>query len=96
MKKLTDICDIQYGYAFDSKCFTEEPLYPPLVRIRDVKRGYSETYYSGDYSEEYLITSGDLLIGMDGEFNIARWKSDRALLNQRVCKLTAKKGTNEE
>ena len=96
MKKLTDICDIQYGYAFDSKCFTEEPLYPPLVRIRDVKRGYSETYYSGDYSEEYLITSGDLLIGMDGEFNIARWKGDRALLNQRVCKLTAKKGTNEE
>lgn len=96
MKKLTDICDIQYGYAFDSKCFTEEPLYPPLARIRDVKRGYSETYYSGDYSEEYLITSGDLLIGMDGEFNIARWKSDRALLNQRVCKLTAKKGTNEE
>ena len=71
-------------------------MYPPLVRIRDVKRGYSETYYSGDYSEEYLITSGDLLIGMDGEFNIARWKSDRALLNQRVCKLTAKKGTNEE
>lgn len=96
MKKLTDICDIQYGYAFDSKCFTEDPLYPALVRIRDVKRGYSETYYSGDYPEEYLITSGDLLIGMDGEFNIARWKSDRALLNQRVCKLTAKKGTNEE
>ena len=71
-------------------------MYPQLVRIRDVKRGYSETYYSGDYPEEYLITSGDLLIGMDGEFNIARWKSDRALLNQRVCKLTAKKGTNEE
>ena len=96
MKKLTDICDIQYGYAFDSKCFTEDPVYPPLVRIRDVKRGYSETYYSGDYPEEYVLTLGDLLIGMDGEFNIARWKSDGALLNQRVCKLTAKKGTNEE
>ena len=58
MKKLTDICDIQYGYAFDSKCFTEEPLYPPLVRIRDVKRGYSETYYSGDYSEEIFADRG--------------------------------------
>lgn len=33
---------------------------------------------------------------MDGEFNIARWKSDGALLNQRVCKLTVRKGTNEE
>ena len=96
MKKLIDICGIQYGYAFDSKCFTNDSCYPPLVRIRDVKRGYSETYYSGDYPKEYVLASGDLLVGMDGEFNIARWKCDGALLNQRVCKLIAKKGTNEE
>lgn len=96
MKKLTDICDIQYGYAFDSKCFTEDSAYPPLVRIRDVKRGYSETYYSGEYLEEYVLSAGDLLVGMDGEFNIARWKCTGALLNQRVCKLVAKIGTNEE
>ena len=96
MKKLTDICDIQYGYAFDSKCFTEDSSYPQLVRIRDVKRGYSETYYSGDYPEEYILSEGDLLVGMDGEFNIARWKCSGALLNQRVCKLVAKIGTNEE
>ena len=96
MKKLTDICDIQYGYAFDSKCFTEDSSYPQLVRIRDVKKGYSETYYSGDYPEEYILSEGDLLVGMDGEFNIARWKCSGALLNQRVCKLTARVGTNEE
>ena len=96
MEKLTDICDIQYGYAFDSTCFTEDSSYPPLVRIRDVKRGFSETYYSGEYPEEYVLHAGDLLVGMDGEFNIARWKSIDALLNQRVCKLTAKVGTNEE
>jgi type I restriction enzyme S subunit len=96
MKKLTDICEIQYGYAFDSKGFTEDSSYPPLVRIRDVKRGYSETYYSGDYPEEYILSAGDLLVGMDGEFNIARWKCSGALLNQRVCKLAAKIGTNEE
>lgn len=96
MKRLTDICEIQYGYAFDSKCFTQDSSYPQLVRIRDVKRGYSETYYSGDYPEEYILSEGDLLVGMDGEFNIARWKCSRALLNQRVCKLTAKVGTNEE
>ena len=96
MKRLIDICDIQYGYAFDSKCFTEDSSYPQLVRIRDVKRGYSETYYSGDYPEEYILSEGDLLVGMDGEFNIARWKSSGALLNQRVCKLTAKVGINGE
>ena len=96
MKKLTDICDIQYGYAFDSKKFTEDNSYPPIVRIRDIKRGFSETYYSGEYPKQYVLHAGDLLVGMDGEFNIARWKDADALLNQRVCKLTAKEGTNEE
>ena len=96
MKKLVDLCHIQYGYAFDSKCFTEINTFPQLVRIRDVKRGYSETFYLGDYPDEYVLSAGDLLIGMDGEFNIARWKVDGALLNQRVCKITAKEGINEE
>ena len=85
--KLTELCRIQYGYAFDSASFTEDTSFPPLVRIRDVKRGFSETYYSGNYSEEYIVRRGDILIGMDGEFNIARWQCEQALLNQRVCKI---------
>lgn len=94
--KLTDVCEIQYGFAFDSSRFTEDSKYIPLVRIRDVKRGFSETFYSGEYMKEYVLHKDALLIGMDGEFNIARWKDRDALLNQRVCKLTAKKGINEE
>ena len=96
MKKLMDVCDIQYGYAFDSKKFSDDSSFIPLIRIRDVKRGYSETFYSGTYSKEYIVHRNDLLIGMDGEFNIARWNSNEALLNQRVCKIVAKNGTNEE
>ena len=96
MKKLMDVCDIQYGYAFDSKKFSDDSSFIPLIRIRDVKRGYSETFYSGTYSKEYIVHRNDLLIGMDGEFNIARWSSNEALLNQRVCKIVAKNGTNEE
>ncbi len=83
---LPDICKIQYGYAFDSTLFTNE-IGMPLVRIRDVVRGYSETYTTETYTEEYLVHNEDILIGMDGEFNIARWKGGNALLNQRVCKL---------
>lgn len=96
MAKLPELCEIQYGYAFDSACFTENNTYLPLVRIRDVKRGYSETFYSGNYPSDYVIDSGSLLVGMDGEFNIARWKGGHALLNQRVCKITAKEDVNEE
>ena len=63
----------------------------PLIRIRDVMRGFSETYTSEEYEEEYIITEGELLIGMDGEFNISRWGKDAALLNQRVCHLIPRK-----
>ena len=87
MKRLLpDICDIQYGYAFDSNLFSTIKGIP-LIRIRDVVRGYSETYTEEKFPEKYIVNDGDILIGMDGEFNIARWQGGRAALNQRVCKL---------
>ena len=43
-----------------------------------------------------MSDTSDILIGMDGEFNIARWRSGDALLNQRVCKISATRGTDEE
>ena len=89
IKKLTDVCYIQYGYAFDSSCFCDDESYPQLVRIRDIIRGFSETFYKGDIPEGYYIYKGDYLIGMDGEFNIAPWQSEKALLNQRVCKISS-------
>ena len=88
MKRLLpEICHIQYGFAFDSKCFSDSKG-TPLIRIRDVVRGYSETYTTEECGEEYHVFDGDLLIGMDGEFNIAKWNGGKAYLNQRVCKLT--------
>ena len=94
--RLGDICEIQYGYAFNSTLFTNDDQFPPLIRIRDVKRGYSETFYSGEYDTNYVVHAGDLLVGMDGEFNIARWRSRDALLNQRVCKITICQEVDEE
>jgi type I restriction enzyme S subunit len=34
-----------------------------------------------------VVRRGDLLVGMDGEFNVVEWGGDDALLNQRVCRL---------
>jgi len=89
--RLIDICDILYGYPFDSARFSSNPEDGlPLIRIRDVKEGKTDTYYKGDYPKEYLVRRGDYLVGMDGEFNIAPWKSSEALLNQRVCRVESK------
>ena len=88
--KLIDVCDIKYGYAFDSALFNSDEKGMPLIRIRDVLRGFTETYTTENYSKDYIIEKDDLLIGMDGEFNISKWNSVNALLNQRVCKVIPK------
>lgn len=86
--KLGDVCEILSGFAFDSNCFNDKEGLP-IVRIRDVTRGFSTTFYEGDFPERFLLSRGDILIGMDGEFNRAKWGEQKALLNQRVCKIDA-------
>ncbi len=84
--ELDKLITIQNGFAFKSKLFNESEG-KPLIRIRDIKTNSTKTYYNGDYSDEFLVENGDLLVGMDGEFNVCIWSGGQALLNQRVCKL---------
>jgi type I restriction enzyme S subunit len=86
---LGEVTDILSGFAFNSKHFNKTKGIP-IIRIRDVTRGYSDTRYDGPFDPAYLVSDGDMLIGMDGEFNIAPWSGGEALLNQRVCKISAK------
>lgn len=96
MKKLLpEVCTIQYGFPFDSAKFSDSNGMP-LIRIRDVVRGYSETYTTEAYKSEYIVHENDLLIGMDGEFNIAKWGKTPALLNQRVCRLAPKDSIDKD
>ncbi len=76
---LGNIADVLNGFAFKSSFFNKDKGIP-LIRIRDVKAGYTETYYNGPYDSEYIVQPGDLIIGMDGDFNSARWKGRPALL----------------
>lgn len=94
MSYLTDVCSIQYGYPFDSALFNSNDG-TPLVRIRDVIPGFSNTYTTEKCDECYYVEKDDMLIGMDGEFNIAYWKGGHAYLNQRVCKIIPKEGVHK-
>jgi len=85
-KLLTEVCKIQYGFPFDSSKFNNSEGMP-LIRIRDISSGETETFTTEEYREEYVVKQGDILIGMDGEFNVAKWSGIDALLNQRVCRL---------
>ncbi|NEX23343.1 hypothetical protein G3480_24125 [Thiorhodococcus mannitoliphagus] len=75
------------GFAFKSSHFNAGGKGIPLIRIRDVGRDTAETYYSGPYRDEFLVSQGDYLIAMDGDFRVRAWAGSQALLNQRVTRL---------
>ena len=88
------LTSMRTGFPFDSKKFSTECYNrKPLIRIRDVVRGSTKTFTDEECPDDYVIHSGDILIGMDGDFNVAKWKSEDALLNQRVCCIQSKSAT---
>jgi type I restriction enzyme, S subunit len=83
---LAEVGCVLNGFPFDSAQFSNSEG-TPLVRIRDVVSGETNTFYSGAFDLAYVVKAGDLVLGMDGDFNAGRWRSADALLNQRVCKI---------
>ncbi|MDK2090321.1 restriction endonuclease subunit S [Aliarcobacter butzleri] len=86
-KEIGEYIKILSGYPFNSDLFNEENIGKPLIRIRDLERSYSKTYFNGEYEKTYVISQGDILVGMDGDFNAVKWKGIDSLLNQRICKI---------
>ncbi|WP_452598905.1 restriction endonuclease subunit S [Pontimicrobium sp. MEBiC01747] len=84
--ELKYIATVQNGFAFSSKLFNNnEGL--PLIRIRDIFSSETQNLYSGEYKDEFLVSKGDILIGMDGDFKVSKWPGKKGLLNQRVCRI---------
>ncbi len=90
--RLGEIADVVNGFAFKSSYFSKSDGVP-LLRIRDVGRSATDAFYRGPYDHAYLVRRGELVVGMDGDFRAARWSGEDAVLNQRVCKITARDET---
>ena len=77
------------GFAFASEYFSNENGVP-LIRIRNLLQHKTETFYRASFDIDYMVNNGDILIGMDGDFNVVRWRGEPGLLNQRICKVSSK------
>lgn len=86
---LNEVAIVQNGYAFSSSGFVKTGGMP-LIRIRDIDKNNTIDRFNGIYTNEYVVKRGDVLIGMDGDFKVAIWKGEDALLNQRVCRIKPK------
>lgn len=82
-----EFATILNGYPWKSSFFNQDAGVP-LIRIRDVTTGRTDTLYNGPIEDGFWVEPGDLLVGMDGDFNCIIWSGERGLLNQRVCKIT--------
>lgn len=83
---LGSVATILNGAAFKSKLFSPDHGVP-LIRIRDIAGSETSMRYPGEYDKRYLVQPDQLLVGMDGDFKLARWRGAVALLNQRVCRI---------
>lgn len=90
LTKNREFCSIVNGYPCPSEEFNTNGEGIPIVRIRDITSGSTNTYFKGEYPSEQIINTNDLLIGMDGDFNVRLWSSGKALLNQRCCNVRCK------
>lgn len=82
---ITELADIQYGYAFDGKLFNSDKVGIPIARIRNIPDGYTNDYTTEEASNDYIVKNGDILVGMDGIFHINTWSDSDAYLVQRTC-----------
>ena len=78
------------GFAFKSGHFNENEG-TPLLRIRDILKGKPGTRYNAPVDDPRMksVSNGEIVIGMDGDFNSGIWRGGSALINQRVCTLQA-------
>jgi type I restriction enzyme S subunit len=84
IRRVKETAKIINGFPFDSKKFNKTKGFP-LVRIRDIRKDSTSLKFDGDIPEGSLIYNGDILIGMDGDFNVTEWGGGKAALNQRVA-----------
>ncbi|MGQ8774889.1 restriction endonuclease subunit S [Serratia sp. NA_112.1] len=88
IRRIKEAAYVISGFPFNSSQFhpTEGV---PLVRIRDINTKRTEVFFNGYVPNEAKINTGDILIGMDGDFNVSWWSNGEAALNQRVACIRA-------
>ena len=89
--QLSNFAELLNGYPYNSSRFNPSTGIP-LLRIRDIMPGRTETCYGGplDDPRMFQVRNGDIVVGMDGDFNARIWNGGDALLNQRVCLIRAR------
>jgi len=91
---LGDSCDFQSGNAWKAALFNNDGRGTPVVRIQNVGSGDYDLIHTQEQiiKTQFWINQGDLLLTLSGSFRLEAWHGERALLNQRIVKITPSEG----
>jgi type I restriction enzyme S subunit len=86
IKPVYSVATVRNGYPFKSELFKTEGIESDrLIRIRDIIGDDDQIFTEEVCPGNARISNGDVVIGMDGDFNVHRWLRGPAKLNQRMC-----------
>lgn len=85
VKDIFECADVQYGKPLSTKLFSEKGT--PVIRIRDINTLTNSAYTKENVEDKYLSKTGDLLIGMDGNFQMNFWPRNDDCVNQRIVRI---------
>lgn len=86
VKNIFNVADIIYGFPLSVEKFNKNGNIP-VIRIRDITSNSISAYTNELFDEKYLTKEGDLLIGMDGNFQMNFWFRDGDCVNQRITRI---------
>ncbi len=91
--KIGEISEILSGNAWKSAQFSTDPNGKlPVIRIQNVSDEETDfVYWDGEFNEKYVVENGNILLSLSGNVKICEWGFGKALLNQRVVKLSPSK-----
>ena len=101
---LSEICEMQNGYAFKSSEWTDTGI--PVIKIGSIQSKILTVEGNGFVSEDnlslrsnFVLNGGDIVIGLTGAYvgKVGRMPANKkAMLNQRVAKFLAKQMNESE
>ncbi len=89
VNKLPEVCDLQYGFPLSTELFSETGV--GIIRIRDILDNSISAKTTETVDKEYFTEKGDLLVGMDGNFQMNYWTRSGDIVNQRITRIRKNK-----
>ncbi|HUN23663.1 MAG TPA: restriction endonuclease subunit S [Anaerolineales bacterium] len=93
VKPLDEIADFLNGLALQKYPATSEYDYLPVIKIRELKSGITESTDKANNSvpQKYIIKDGDLLFSWSATLVAKFWNYGKGALNQHLFKVTSDK-----